>query len=252
MSVKDKSVVVTGGTRGLGLGLVEALVDQGARVWVVAREPRHLAAVRDRLHVETISADITDREAAKRILADVRPEILILNAGAAPSMGPIDQISWDEFTANWNTDVRGTLYWLQSALNVPLLPGSRVLVVSSGAAQTGSPLSGGYGGAKRMQWMMAKYASGIAEQKGLDIRFHVIVPKQMVGGTGVGDAGSSAYARAQGISAELFLRRFGAPMPPRLFGDYVVSVLSDHQYDGALALGLKGDTGITILEEEAA
>jgi NAD(P)-dependent dehydrogenase (short-subunit alcohol dehydrogenase family) len=252
MSIKDKSVVVTGGSRGLGLGIVEALVDQRARVRVVAREPGHLAAVRERLGVETISADITDRDAAKRILADIRPEIVVLNAGAAPPMGPIDQISWDDFTANWNMDVQGTLYWLQAALNLPLAPGSRVLVGSSGAAQTGSPLSGGYGGAKRMQWMMAKYASGIAEQKGLGIRFQVIVPKQMIGGTGVGDAGSTAYARAQGIAPETFLQRFGAPMPPRLFGDYVLRILSDPQFDGAIALGLKGDTGITVLEEEAA
>jgi hypothetical protein len=55
----------------------------------------------------------------------------------------------------------------------------------------------------------------------------------------------------QGISPEVFLRRFGTPMPPRLFGDSVVRVLSEQEYDGALALGLKGDTGITILEEEA-
>ena len=40
MSLKDKIVVVTGGSRGLGLGLVEALVDQGARVSVVARSAR--------------------------------------------------------------------------------------------------------------------------------------------------------------------------------------------------------------------
>jgi NADP-dependent 3-hydroxy acid dehydrogenase YdfG len=84
-------------------------------VCVVARKPRDLAEVHDRLSVETISDDITDREAAKRILANVRPEVLILNAGATPPMGPIDQISWDEFTANWNTDVRGTLHWLQAA-----------------------------------------------------------------------------------------------------------------------------------------
>jgi NAD(P)-dependent dehydrogenase (short-subunit alcohol dehydrogenase family) len=252
MSMKDKSVVITGGSRGLGLGIVEALVNQGARVWLVAREPGDLAAVRERLGVETISADITDREAAKRILADIRPEILVLNAGAPPPMGPIDQISWDDFTANWNTDVQGTLYWLQAALNLPLAAGSRVLVTSSGAAQAGSPLSGGYGGAKRMQWMMAKYANGIAEEKGFDIRFQVIVPRQMIGGTGVGDAGSSAYARAQGISPEAFLQRFGAPMPPRLVGDYVVKILTDPQCDGAIAFGLKGDTGITILEEEAA
>ena len=38
MSLKDKTVVVTGGSRGLGLGLVEALVAHGARVTVVARD----------------------------------------------------------------------------------------------------------------------------------------------------------------------------------------------------------------------
>ena len=38
MSLKDKTIVVTGGSRGLGLGLVEALVDQGAKVTVVARD----------------------------------------------------------------------------------------------------------------------------------------------------------------------------------------------------------------------
>jgi len=40
MSLKDKSIVVTGGSRGLGLGLVEALVAHGARVTVVARDSR--------------------------------------------------------------------------------------------------------------------------------------------------------------------------------------------------------------------
>jgi NAD(P)-dependent dehydrogenase (short-subunit alcohol dehydrogenase family) len=39
MNLKDKNVVVTGGSRGLGLGLVEALVAHGARVTVVAAAP---------------------------------------------------------------------------------------------------------------------------------------------------------------------------------------------------------------------
>ena len=38
MSLQDKNVVVTGGSRGLGLGLVEALVGHGAKVTVVARD----------------------------------------------------------------------------------------------------------------------------------------------------------------------------------------------------------------------
>jgi NAD(P)-dependent dehydrogenase (short-subunit alcohol dehydrogenase family) len=252
MSLKDKNVVVTGGSRGLGLGLVEALVAQGARVTVVARGADALESVRARLGVATISADVTDETAAHRIIAEVRPDILALNAGAKPPMGRLDQMSWADFTAPWEHDVKAGLHWLQAALNLPLKPGSRVLVVSSGAAVSGSPMSGGYGGAKRMLWFMAKYANGVSEQKDLGIRFHAIVPQQMVGGTGVGDEGANAYARAMGIKPVEFLARFGPPMPPREFGEKVVSVLNDPKYAEGFAFGLKGDTGVTMLEGAAA
>jgi NAD(P)-dependent dehydrogenase (short-subunit alcohol dehydrogenase family) len=252
MSLKDKNVVVTGGSRGLGLGLVEALVAHGARVTVVARDAGALGSVHARLGVATISADVTDETAAHRILGEVRPDILALNAGAKPPMGRLDQMKWADFTAPWEHDVKAGLHWLQGALNLPLKPGSRVLVVSSGAAVNGSPMSGGYGGAKRMLWFMAKYANGVSEQKDLGIRFQAIVPQQMVGGTGVGDEGANAYARAMGIKPVEFLARFGAPMPPREFGEKVVSVLNDPKYAEGFAFGLKGDTGVTMLEGAAA
>jgi NAD(P)-dependent dehydrogenase (short-subunit alcohol dehydrogenase family) len=252
MNLTDKNVVVTGGSRGLGLGLVEALVAHGASVTVVARDAIALAAVRARLGVATISADVTEEAAAHRILGEVRPDILVLNAGATPPMGRLDQVSWADFTATWDTDVKAGLFWLQAALNLPLRPGSRVLVGSSGAAVNGSPLSGGYAGAKRMLWIMAKYANGVSEQKKLGIRFQAIVPQQIVGNTGVGDAGANAYARAMGVRREEFLARFGAPMPPREFGEKVVSLLIEPKYAEGLAFGLKGDTGITMLEGAAA
>ena len=252
MSLKDKNVVVTGGSRGLGLGLVEALVAHGARVTVVARESDALESVHTRLGVAVIPADVTDGGAAQRILAEVRPDILVLNAGAKPRMGRLDQVSWADFTATWETDVKAGLYWLQAALNLPLKPGSRVLVGSSGAAVNGSPLSGGYAGAKHMLWFMARYANGVAAQKGLGIRFQAIVPLQIIGGTGVGDAGASAYARAMGVEPEAYLTRFGAPLPPRQFGDHLIAVLDDPQYAKGFAFGLKGDTGITVLEGAAA
>src|SRR6266446_10641059 len=235
MSLKDKNVVVTGGSRGLGLGVVEALVAHGARVTVVARGADALESVRARLGVATISADVTDETAAHRILAEVRPDILALNAGAKPRMGQLDKLSWADFTAPWEHDVKAGLYWLQAALKLPLNPGSRVLVVSSGAAVSGSPMSGGYGGAKRMLWFMANYANGVSEQKDLGIRFQAIVPQQMVAGTGTGDAGAGAYARAMGVAPEAFVARFGAPMPPRDFGEMVVSLLEDPKYAEGLA-----------------
>lgn len=252
MSLKDKNVVVTGGSRGLGLGLVEAFVAHGARVTVVARDADALESVRARLGVATISADVTDKTAADRILAEVRPDILVLNAGAKPRMGRLDQLSWADFSETWESDVKAGLYWLQATLNLPLKTGSRVLIVSSGAAVNGSPMSGGYGGAKRMLWFMAKYANVVSKQKDLGICFQAIVPRQMVLGTGVGDTAANAYARAQGIEPEEFVARFGAPMPPREFGEKVVSVLDDPKYVEGFAFGLNGDAGVTTLEEAAA
>jgi NAD(P)-dependent dehydrogenase (short-subunit alcohol dehydrogenase family) len=251
MSLKDKNVVVTGGSRGLGLGLVEALVDHEARVTVVARQSDALEAVRTRLGVSTIAADVRDEAAAHRILADVRPDILALNAGAKPPMGRLDQMSWADFTAPWEHDVKAGLHWLQGALNLPLKPGSRVLVVSSGAAVDGSPMSGGYGGAKRMLWFMARYANRVSEQRKLGICFQAILPRQMILGTGIGDTAAGAYARAMDIEPEAFVARFGAPMPPRLFGENVVAVLDDPTHAEGFAFGLSGDKGVAMMERFA-
>jgi NAD(P)-dependent dehydrogenase (short-subunit alcohol dehydrogenase family) len=252
MRLENTRAVVTGGSRGLGLGLVEALVEAGAEVTVVARGGVDLAAVRDRLGVATIAADVTDDVAARAILAEVRPNVVGLIAGSPPPMGPLNEMSWADFTAVWDTDVRAGLHWMQAALNTPLASGSRILVGSSGAALNGSPLSGGYAGAKRMLWIMAEYANGVSNELDLGLRFQVLVPRQMVGGTGTGRAGSEAYARRQGVTPEAFLARFGAPMPPRQFGEHVVSLLTEQQYADGVAFGLKGDTGITVLDGAAA
>jgi NAD(P)-dependent dehydrogenase (short-subunit alcohol dehydrogenase family) len=65
MSLKDKTVVVTGGSRGLGLGLVEALVAHGARVTVVARDSDALESVRARLHLGRDHQRSQDRSLAR-------------------------------------------------------------------------------------------------------------------------------------------------------------------------------------------
>ena len=57
-NMRSRTAVVTGGSRGLGLGVVEALVDQGAKVTVVARGQAALAAVKQRLGVAVIAPTI--------------------------------------------------------------------------------------------------------------------------------------------------------------------------------------------------
>jgi hypothetical protein len=109
-------------------------------------------------------------------------------------------------------------------------------------------MSGGYGGAKRMLWLMAGYANRVSEQKALGIRFQTVIPRQMILGTGVGDAGAGAYAEALDITPEAFVARFGAPMPPRVFGEHVAAVLDDPAHAEGFAFGLSGDEGIKMIE----
>jgi NAD(P)-dependent dehydrogenase (short-subunit alcohol dehydrogenase family) len=247
-SLESQRVIVTGGSRGLGLGLVEALVAGKARVVVVARDAQLLAELERRLGVTTVIGDVTDPGLAASLLREFRPAVLALNAGATPVMGPLHEQTWEGFNNTWNTDVKAGFHWLQAALRLPLPSGSRVLISSSGAAIGGSPLSGGYAGAKRMLWFMANYANAVATELDLGIRFQALVPMQMLAAGGVGRAGAQGYARRKGVTPEALLANFGKSMSAREFGDYVVNILTDPQYQAAPALGLKGEFGVRPLE----
>jgi NAD(P)-dependent dehydrogenase (short-subunit alcohol dehydrogenase family) len=250
-TLQNQNVIVTGGSSGLGLGLVHALVERNARVTVVARDAAHLAELKRELDVDVEAGDIADRALAERLLRDLRPAVVVLNAGAAPKMAPIHEQTWEAFNAVWDSDVKAGLYWIQEAIRLPLPRGSRVLIGSSGAAVGGSPLSGGYAGAKRMLWFMAHYANGVAAELDLGIRFQVVVPLQIVGETKLGRHAAEGYARRRGITLEAFLAGFGKPMSPRQFGEHVVTILTDPMHQNTTAFGLRGDTGITSLDGAA-
>ena len=98
---------------------------------------------------------------------------------------------------NWQTDVRIAFHWLREALLKPLRPGSRVVVVSSGAALAGSPLSGGYAGAKATQRFITGYAQEEARRAGLDITFTAVLPR-ITPLTDLGRPAVQAYAARAG------------------------------------------------------
>jgi NAD(P)-dependent dehydrogenase (short-subunit alcohol dehydrogenase family) len=122
---------------------------------------------------------------AASLLDRYQPQNLILVVGAPPPMRPLQQQTWETFSVNWQADVRITFHWLRQALLQPLRPGSRVVVVSSGAALAGSPLSGGYAGAKATRRFLTAYAQDEATRAGLGITFTALLPK-IAPQTGVG------------------------------------------------------------------
>ena len=243
-----KSAVVTGGSRGLGLGIVRALAAEGADVWALARDAERLDQLKQTVPgVQTLVADVTDPQTAPQTLGTTRPDILVLNAGARPFLAPIHQQSWEQFSRTWDTDVHMTFAFGKEALTRPLAPGSVVVIVSSGAAIGGSEISGGYAGAKRMQWFLAHYLQGELNALKLGIRFVALVPKQIIGATELGHAAAAAYAAHQGISEQAFLERFGPPLTPEGVGRAVVDLLTDPAYRSGNAFGVSGE-GLSALD----
>jgi NAD(P)-dependent dehydrogenase (short-subunit alcohol dehydrogenase family) len=247
-SLEGKRVLVTGGSRGLGLGIVEALVKRGAHVTVIARDAERLAQVERNLGIAVIPGHITDQTLAARTLRAVNPDIVVLNAGAVPKIAPLHEHTWESFTEVWESDVKAAFFWIQEAIRLPLARNTRVLLGGSGAGVSGSPLSGGYAGAKRMLWFMANYANGVSAELDLGIQFQVLIPRQMIGDTDFGRAVAGEYARRKGVTVEKFLANFGKPMPPSQYGEHVVTVLTDPAYAKSVAIAFKGETGITSLD----
>src|SRR6266540_2835601 len=211
-NLSGKTTIVVGASRGLGHGIATAFAAVGASVVAVSRTA---AAFPERANgsatIQLEVADAGDATVAASLLDRYEQEIIILVAGALPYMRPLQHQTWETFSVNWQTDVRITFQWLREALLKPLRPGSRVVVFSSGAALNGSPLSGGYAGAKATQRFITAYAQDEAKRAGLDITFTTVLPR-FAPMTGVGRPAVQAYAAQAGQSVEDFLDQRPFPL----------------------------------------
>jgi NAD(P)-dependent dehydrogenase (short-subunit alcohol dehydrogenase family) len=243
-SLKDKTAVVIGASSGVGLATVKRLVSEGASVVAVARGRDGLDAVAAEFDgaVRTVQADATDAMTAERLLREYDPQLVVLAAGVRPQMGTLDEFSWETFSIPWNADAQASFRLLKAALTLPLAAGSTVAIVSSGAAVGGSPLSGGYAGAKRMQWFMTEYAQEVSDAKKLGIRFFAVLPLQLIEGTVIGTTAAANYGAAQGLSAADFLkRRWKVPLDADKVGAAIVGGLRGDLVDGVAAIGVTGE-----------
>lgn len=102
LRLADKRVLVTGGSKGIGLACAEGFLAEGAKVAIVSRSPQNLAAASGRLPgVKTFAADLVDPAAAAAMVAEVEAtfgaiDILVNSAGAAK------RVAVDDLTpASW-------------------------------------------------------------------------------------------------------------------------------------------------------
>jgi NAD(P)-dependent dehydrogenase (short-subunit alcohol dehydrogenase family) len=238
------SAIVIGGGSGIGRATVLALAVTGARVWAIGRDPAPLERTRRDAagpgEVLVRAFDATDAAATERLVAEANPDLVVVSAGVRARLGPVHEQTWESFSEPWNVDVKIAFQLGQIAIRRPLRPGSLVVIVSSGAGLGGSPLSGGYAGAKRMQMFLAGYLQGSADAAKLGIRFLALVPKQLVARTELGAMAADAYAARAGVTREKFMERFGAPLTAEAVARTIVGVARGELAREGTVLGVSG------------
>lgn len=123
----NKTAIVTGGSKGLGLAMAEGLASAGANIVIISRNEKEGKAAAEKIAKEyktkaiAISATVTSEEEIQKAVATTIKEfgsidILINNAGIN-IRGPIDELSYEDFKKVQQTNVDGT--WLPSKAVVP-------------------------------------------------------------------------------------------------------------------------------------
>jgi NAD(P)-dependent dehydrogenase (short-subunit alcohol dehydrogenase family) len=247
-NLNGKNVVIIGGSQGVGREMVIAASKAGATVLAVARREGPLAQLAAaHPEVRTLAADMADETTPARIFETMHPDVLVVCGGATPAVTSLQDQTWETFSQVWESDVHGSFNICKAALNAPLQPGSTVVLVSSGAGLGGSPLSGGYAGAKRMQMFIAEYAQEESDRHELGLRFLSIVPRYMMPDTAIGKNASEGYAKYRGITVEQFLSRFEHPQTTTDVADALITLLTEEPPRSGNVFAVNGQ-GITEVQ----
>ena len=235
LGLKDKVVVVTGGSRGIGLACAEAFLREGARVGIVSRSEGNIANARARLPgVVGTTADLVDAEAALRAIEALERELgpidVLVNSAGAARRTPPDELSPTAYRAAMDAKFFSYVNVIDPVVKRMAERGSGVIVnVVGNGGKVASPTHIP-GGAANAALMLVTAGLSIAHAtRGVRI---VAVNPGITGSERMTE-GLEADARLAGISVEEARERGLARIPlgrfatPGEIADMVVFLASD-------------------------
>lgn len=222
LDLDGRTIFVAGGSRGIGLGIVEACLAEGARVAFTARGAEALEATRTRLadqhgadRVWTMAGDMRDSATINRSLAEAEAALgplwgAVANVGLHPCPPgfEVDDETWDAGLAQNLTSAfrlaRGALRSMTTRDE-----GAIVLITSiAGLTGLGTPLT--YGTSKAAMNHMAKELARVSGQ----VRVNALAPGNIIfpgGDWEERSTGPRASSWKRWIDREVPLKRFGRP-----------------------------------------
>lgn len=153
------SVIVTGGTRGIGLGIVRYLARAGAQLVVTGRKPERLERLASELTEQgvahlTLQADHADADSSRAVVERAgerfgKIDALVANAQSFRPVTPLADVSEADFDLVLETGPKGTLWLMQAVLPHMKARGrGRIVTLGSAMGNTGPPGYGPYAAAK--------------------------------------------------------------------------------------------------------
>lgn len=129
MSFRGKVVLITGGSRGLGLIMARRLTREGARVAILARDEAELGRAREDLRRRggdalTVRCDVRERAqveaAVRKVSSELGPVDVLINNAAIITVGPLEEMTHEDFDDAMRTNFYGPLW-----MTLAVLPGMR-------------------------------------------------------------------------------------------------------------------------------
>ena len=180
---KDKTVIVTGGSQGVGAATARRFADAGANVAIVARSKKNLEIMaqelRPKARVETVTMDVSDVDACTNLFKKAEFEfgnvhVLVNNAGIH-ERGPAESVSIDDLGLMIDVNLRAPI--ILSRLALPYLKqagGGAIINVASLAGRTAVPGAATYSATK---FGLRAFTMALAEElKGTPVKIAVVSP----------------------------------------------------------------------------
>ena len=166
-SLKGKTAIVTGSSRGIGRAIAVAYARAGARVVITSRKADACAAVVDQLRGEgleatAIACNISRKDEITALVDQTEKaygpvDVLVCNAAVNPYYGPMSGITDEAFSKVMDVNIRYNL-WLVNRVAPGMADKGKgsVVIVSSIAGLTGSRTLGAYGISKAADMSLAR------------------------------------------------------------------------------------------------
>lgn len=214
--LNGKTVLITGGSSGIGLATARLFSAEGARLAITGRDPERLAAAKEQLGGDTltIASEAGCLNDIETLLSEVKQhfqtlDVLFLNAGVAEPT-PLELATEEQFDHIMRVNFKGVFFTIQKAL--PMLnPNASIIVTTSITNRSGTPNFSIYAASKAALRSLVQSLALTLIGRGIRVNAINPGPIDTEGFNRLPLPGEVFQAIKNDIEARSPIKRFGAP-----------------------------------------